>query len=263
MSKLLFAFAFVLLAAFAAAQPTFLTGSQTVCQANNATIAFNSTNTVVSVQSLNTTVVQNSNTTLTFVTTATGGTFFVQPTGYGFVQINVTDNAGLSTLFNLTVTRANIPPTVTFTSVTFPDQSQYPTVLTNNAQYNPVEAGQTILSAAVTAVSNPSLFSSLPTIDLTGTITFTLANGASGSSTQTVVVRDSGGSVCGSDTTTTSFIVFTDLSTTPSATPKKTKKKTPKPRTPRPNPPPPPPRRSPSPSESGVLELRSVFSAMF
>lgn len=278
MSKFLFAFVFVLLAALVAAQPSFVPGSQTICQSNpkqpNANIAFNSTNGVKSVQSLNTSVVPN--TALNFTnSSASQFNLFVAPTGYGFVQINVTDNAGLSTLFNLTVTRADIAPQVLFANTTFPDQCTYPTVL-SVASFSPVEAGQTLVSISTTGNSNPSIFLSPPVFDLNGTITFQLVCDFSGFSDVTFTLIDSGSSTCGSNTTTFTVRIFNTISTTPSTTPKLTK--TPKPRTPRPNPPPPPPprtrrpnppprppppRRSPSPSESGSVVLRPVFSAFF
>ena len=55
------------------------------------------------------------------------------------------------------------------------------------------EAGQTVLSYTVSNVSNPVLFSALPAVAVSGTLTYTPADNAFGSSTFDVVVQDSGG----------------------------------------------------------------------
>lgn len=55
------------------------------------------------------------------------------------------------------------------------------------------ESSQTVQAYLVSNISNPSLFSTAPSVDTSGRLTFTPATGASGDSTFTVRVRDSGG----------------------------------------------------------------------
>jgi hypothetical protein len=59
------------------------------------------------------------------------------------------------------------------------------------------ESGQSVLAYAVSNISNPSLFQTLPTISASGTLSYTPAANACGTSTFTVTVRDSGGTANG------------------------------------------------------------------
>ena len=63
------------------------------------------------------------------------------------------------------------------------------------------ESGQTVLGYTVSNVSNPALFSGLPAVAANGTLTYTPAANAFGSSTFDVVVQDSGGIDNGGDDT--------------------------------------------------------------
>ena len=59
------------------------------------------------------------------------------------------------------------------------------------------ESAQAVLEYVVSAVGNPALFASAPTIDTNGTLSYTLADQANGSSSFTVAVRDDGGTTNG------------------------------------------------------------------
>jgi hypothetical protein len=59
------------------------------------------------------------------------------------------------------------------------------------------EAGQTVLGYLVGNVSNPSLFAVLPAVDAAGTLTYTLAADAFGTSAFSVQVQESGGTANG------------------------------------------------------------------
>lgn len=59
------------------------------------------------------------------------------------------------------------------------------------------EADQTVAAYLVSAVGNPGLFSVAPSVDTSGTLTYTAAPGVSGTSTFSVQVRDDGGTASG------------------------------------------------------------------
>ncbi len=59
------------------------------------------------------------------------------------------------------------------------------------------ESDQQVLSYTLSGVTNPSLFSSAPTLDISGTLRYTPAPDANGTSQITVVVRDDGGTANG------------------------------------------------------------------
>lgn len=83
------------------------------------------------------------------------------------------------------------------------------------------ESTQTVLNYTVSGVSNAALFSVQPTVDSTGTLTYTPAANANGTSTFTVTVRDNGGTANGGvDTSTaqTFTITVTAVNDAPSFT---------------------------------------------
>src|SRR2546429_4997068 len=59
------------------------------------------------------------------------------------------------------------------------------------------ESGQTVVGYTVSGVSNPGLFAAGPSVAANGTLTYTPAADAFGSSTFTVVVQDNGGTANG------------------------------------------------------------------
>src|SRR5581483_10351956 len=74
---------------------------------------------------------------------------------------------------------------------------------TFNPGPGPGDAGQTA-TYSVTNISNPSLFSTAPSVAPDGTLTYTPAANASGTSTFEVAVQDSGGTADGGVDTSSS-----------------------------------------------------------
>jgi len=84
------------------------------------------------------------------------------------------------------------------------------------------ESTQTVLNYTVSGVSNAALFSVQPTVDSTGTLTYTPVANANGTSNFTVTVRDNGGTANGGvDTSTAQTFVITvnPVNDAPSFTP--------------------------------------------
>lgn len=108
-------------------------------------------------------------------------------------------NALLPALVSITITPVNDAPSFT--------ASNPPAVLEDAgaqslafATFSPGpanEVGQMVLAYSVTAVSNPALFAAGPTIANNGTLSYTPAANANGSSTFTVTVQDDGGTANG------------------------------------------------------------------
>lgn len=121
-----------------------------------------------------------------------------------------TANGGIDTsltqTFTLSVNAVNDRPTFSATSPNAVNENAGPQSVTSWASFSPGpanESGQSVMSYTVSNVSNPSLFSSQPTVSTNGTLTYTSATNASGSSTFDVVVRDSGGTALGGLDTST------------------------------------------------------------
>lgn len=79
------------------------------------------------------------------------------------------------------------------------------------------ESGQTPLAYSVGGVSNPGLFTVLPALGSTGTLTYTVAAGVSGASTFDVITQDNGGTANGGIDTSAAQ-TFT-ITVTPSVAP--------------------------------------------
>ncbi|MFN7020731.1 MAG: tandem-95 repeat protein [Phycisphaerales bacterium] len=113
-----------------------------------------------------------------------------------------TANGGLDTSppvqATINITDINDPPTFTAVNPASLEDAG-PVVISGWANFNPgpFETGQSALSYTVANVSNPGLFSVLPAVGVDGTLTYTTAPNASGSSSFQVRVRDSGGTANG------------------------------------------------------------------
>ncbi len=115
---------------------------------------------------------------------------------------------GLATAFSttsatatVTVNFVNDQPTLTAVSPPAVMQNSGAHTLASWATFNPGrganESAQTVLQYLVTNVSVPGLFTALPAVAANGTLTYTLANNASGVATFRVQVQDSGGTANG------------------------------------------------------------------
>ncbi|WP_254508483.1 lamin tail domain-containing protein [Anatilimnocola floriformis] len=122
------------------------------------------------------------------------------------ITARATDAGGLfvEKAFTIQVTdvaEANIAPT--FVVGTPPEVSEdsgsqtVPGIASGFVPGPTSEAAQTLVAYLVQNVSNPSLFAVLPAVDVNGTLTYTLAANAFGSSTFDLRVRDSGGTANG------------------------------------------------------------------
>jgi len=128
------------------------------------------------------------------------------PDANGAASITVTlqDNGGgndtsAPVTFTITVTPVNDPPV--FTSggdvTVLVDSGAYSQPWATGISAGPPDEASQTLTFHVTANSNPSLFSAQPAITSDGTLSFTTASGASGTSSITVTLQDNGG---GNDT---------------------------------------------------------------
>lgn len=124
--------------------------------------------------------------------------------GASSFQVRVQDTGGTSyggvdvstpSVFTIDVMAVNDPPTFAASPVPAINEDAGQQSLSHWASFNPGpnEADQTLLGFSVSNVSNPSLFSVLPTIAPDGTLVYTPAPNAAGTSTFTVTARDSGG----------------------------------------------------------------------
>ena len=128
-------------------------------------------------------------------------TYFVSPdtNGTATFDVVVLDSGGATgetKTFTITVNAVNDEPTVTLVGNVVVGQDSGSFLQTNFATFAPGggtdEAGQTATGYTVTN-NNGALFSAPPAIDTDGTLSFTLAPGASGTATVTVTALDSGG----------------------------------------------------------------------
>ncbi|MGH8566453.1 MAG: Ig-like domain-containing protein, partial [Gammaproteobacteria bacterium] len=114
-----------------------------------------------------------------------------------------TDDSNVATV-TITVNAVNDAPSFTASNPPTVLEDAGTQTVSGFASFNPGpanESGQTVLSYTVSNVSNTALFSALPAVDQNGTLTYTPAANASGSSTFDVVVQDSGGIDNGGDDT--------------------------------------------------------------
>ncbi len=116
------------------------------------------------------------------------------------VPVKVNDGGLDSNLYNLTVTitPVNDPPTLTASNPPAVLENSGTQTLSGWATFNPgPNETDNVLTYTVSNVSNPTLFSSLPSVNTSGTLTYTLATNQSGTSTLTVTVQDTGGTANG------------------------------------------------------------------
>ena len=132
----------------------------------------------------------NANGTSTFTVTVSDG----GGTASGGVDTSVTQT------FTLTVNAVNDRPTFSASNPSAVVENSGAQTLAVWASFSagPAnESGQSVLSYTVNNISNASLFSVAPSIATNGTLTYTPASNASGTSTFDVVVRDNGGTSLG------------------------------------------------------------------
>ena len=114
-----------------------------------------------------------------------------------------TDNGGINTspeqAFSLNVMPVNDAPTVITAPIASVGEDSGQQSIPGWASFNagPNEADQVLLGYSVSAISNPSLFTVPPTVAPDGTLVFTSAPNAVGTSTFTLTARDSGGTAHG------------------------------------------------------------------
>jgi hypothetical protein len=103
----------------------------------------------------------------------------------------------------IVVVASNLAPTFTAAAPPAVNEDAGATAVAGWAVFDPTaagepdEAGQTVVGYQVTAVSNPGLFASGPAVATDGTLTYTPAANAFGTSTFDVTVQDSGGTASG------------------------------------------------------------------
>jgi len=121
-----------------------------------------------------------------------------------------TANGGVNTsapqTFTITVNAVNQQPSFSASNPPASDENAGPQTVDHWALFNPGAPNESAQTATYTvqSVSKPSLFAVLPSVDANGTLTYTAAANASGSSTFTVFVKDSGGTANGGKNTSAS-----------------------------------------------------------
>src|SRR5205807_1954588 len=137
------------------------------------------------------------------------GTRAANANGAAIVSVSIDDdggttNGGVDTsaiqMFNINVTAVNDKPT--FTAVNPPTISEDAgaQTVTSWATFSPGppnESGQTVMTYAVSNISNPGLFSAGPSVGTNGNLTYTPAANINGTSTFQVTVQDNGGTTNG------------------------------------------------------------------
>jgi hypothetical protein len=108
------------------------------------------------------------------------------------------DNSTVQT-FTITVTGVNDAPSFSAANPSAVDEDAGAQTVASWAVFNagPGEGSQSVLVYTVSAVSNPALFAVAPTVSTNGTLSYTAAANASGSSTFSVQVQDDGGTANG------------------------------------------------------------------
>lgn len=140
--------------------------------------------------------------------------------GSATVTVQIQDNGGTTNggvnisapqTFNITVNPVNDAPTITTPSNTF-GTGGVPVTIANFANITAGPANETGQNLSISTTTNhPEMFSVLPTVDLNGTLSYTLANlDYAGQATVSVTVRDNGGTALGgNDTTVRNFVIST------------------------------------------------------
>lgn len=126
--------------------------------------------------------------------------FTVTARDSGGVANGGTDTSSPQT-FTVTVNPVNDAPTFVAASPAGVNEDVSQQTINNWATFNvgggSAEAGQTVQQYIVSNISNPALFSGLPSVSNSGVLTYTPAPNANGNSTFQVQVRDNGGTASG------------------------------------------------------------------
>lgn len=123
------------------------------------------------------------------------------------LSVTVSDGSNTSLPVDVTIDLSDVNDAPTFAAANPPAalEDGGAQTVTGWATFDPTpETGQTAVAYTVTAVGNPSLFAVLPSIAADGTLTYTPAANAFGTSTIAVVVRDDGGTANGGSDTSLS-----------------------------------------------------------
>lgn len=145
-------------------------------------------------------------------------TFTTATNAFGTTTLSITlvdegaDNnrSSTSTDFEIIITSQNDRPIVSLDSTILNARSSDIVSIASFAAFDPVEPDQEII-AIDTSNTNSTLFSVAPSVDLSGTLTFTVAAGAEGSATITIEAQeDSGGAT---DTGSASFNLVVEKDT--------------------------------------------------
>lgn len=144
---------------------------------------------------------------LTAAQAATGLRYAPPPDFFGSVSLTVRASTsgvdaglGAASTATIVVTAVNDAPSFAASNPGRVLEDAGSQVVANWAVFSPGpmnESDQTVLEYQVSNITNPSLFSAMPTVDAGGTLRFTAAADAFGTAQFTVVVRDSGGIVDG------------------------------------------------------------------
>jgi hypothetical protein len=188
-----------------------------------------STITSVTATSSNPTLVPNDSAHLTAALAGTTGVVTINPSAnlFGTTDVTITVNrTGGSEVktFTLTVNSSNDAPSFTKGSDQTLLEDAGAQIVANwatNLSTGPADEGTQTLAFEVTSNTNPTLFSSGPTISSTGTLTYTPAPNANGIATITIVLKDNGGTANGGvDTSSaqTFVISITSVNDAPSFT---------------------------------------------
>jgi hypothetical protein len=178
------------------------------------TMAEDGSPTAWSTPTITATNTENDTMTWTLVTPATYGTATVSGTGASptitysptanyngadsFVA-QVADVDGVATIMvNVTINSVNDPPSFTASNPPAVIENSGTHSVTTWATFNPgPNETDSVLAYIVNNITKPSLFSSPPSVNTSGTLTYTLATNQSGSSNFDVTVRDNGGTANG------------------------------------------------------------------
>src|SRR5439155_1494144 len=152
--------------------------------------------TVISVtQPANGAAVNNGNGTITYTPTAN----FNGTDSYTYTIRDTALNTATATV-TVSVTPVNDAPAFTASNPATINEDAGPQTVANWATFSPGpanESGQAVLAYTVSNVGNLALFAVLPSVAANGTLTYTPAANAFGTSTFTVVVQDNGGTANG------------------------------------------------------------------
>ena len=146
--------------------------------------------------------------------------------GMASFSYSIADPAGASDTASVSITidPVNDRPTFTAQGTTTVLEDAGPQVVSNWSNFSAggLNEAQTALAYTLSNISNPMLFSSIPTVDANGTLRFTPALDQFGTSTFDVVVQDDGGTANGGvdlSSTQTFTISITPVNDPPTFTP--------------------------------------------